>query len=79
MFFKVFNDGTQTVTTDQGDKTAVSVSIDLGMGKASAVGVHVGAELGAKGFIQQSTGKVAVEQLNPAFNIKSGLKSWKEK
>ncbi|MBW2207681.1 MAG: hypothetical protein JRG79_12280, partial [Deltaproteobacteria bacterium] len=74
----VFDNGTQTVTTDQGDKTAVSVSIDLGMGKASAVGVHVGAELGAKGFIQQSTGMVAVEQLNPAFNIKSGLKSWKE-
>jgi len=63
-------------TTTDGDQ--VVDKIDLGAGKSSSLGVHVGAEEGAKGFIQQSTGTIVSESLSPAFNIKSGLTSWQE-
>lgn len=53
--------------------------IDLGAGKSSPLGIHVGRESGAKAFIQQSTGKVVEERVTPAFNIKSGLVNWLEK
>ena len=54
-------------------------SISLGSGKSSSLGIHVGSEEGAKGFIQQSTGAIVSESLNPAFEIKSSLRSWREK
>ncbi len=56
----------------------VEYKIELGSGKASSLGIQVGMEEGAKGFIQQSTGTIVSETINPAFNIKSGLKSWRE-
>jgi type IV pilus assembly protein PilY1 len=74
----VFTNGISSVTIDGHVFTKVLDKIRLGEGKASAVGIHVGTA-GAKALIQQSTGTVLTEQLHPAFNIKSGLRSWKEK
>jgi type IV pilus assembly protein PilY1 len=67
--------GTRTVNLDGEDMTQVLDKILLGEGKASAVGVHAGSGV-TKAFIQQSTGTVLSEELDPAFNIKSGLRSW---
>jgi type IV pilus assembly protein PilY1 len=75
----VFTQGTEEVETESGVMTRVLDKTLLGMGKASSVGVHVGMESGAKGFIQQSTGVVTSKELTPAFNIKSGLSAWQEK
>jgi type IV pilus assembly protein PilY1 len=66
--------GTGTATMEE-----VVSKIELGSGKASSLGIQVGMEEGAKGFIQQSTGTIVSETITPAFNIKSGLRSWKEK
>ena len=51
----------------------------LGAGKASSLGIHVGAGEEATGYVQQSTGNILNELLNPAFFVKSGLKSWRQK
>jgi type IV pilus assembly protein PilY1 len=51
----------------------------LGKGLASSLGIHVGRESGAKGFIQQSTGTVTEIDLEPAFSVKSGFINWREK
>ena len=75
----IFYQGTEEVETTDGVMTRVLDKTRLGMGKASSVGVHVGMESGAKGFIQQSTGVVTSTKLTPAFNIKSGLNAWREK
>ena len=76
----VFSDqGTETKSLGGEDRTKVVDRISIGEGKASSLGVHAGAEEGARGFIQQSTGSIVSESLSPAFNIKSGLKSWQEK
>ncbi len=74
---EVFDEGTTTIDLN-GTKTVVLDVISLGSGKASAVGVHIGMEEGAKAFIQQSTGTIVGTKLKPAFNVKSGLKSWRE-
>ena len=74
----VFKEGTTTITIGGQQMTKVLDVIELGSGKASAVGVHIGAEEGAKAFIQQSTGNIKGVNLKPAFNVKSGLTSWKE-
>jgi len=77
----IFSNPSTTTYTDAGGDTHAQVvdKISLGAGKASSLGVHVGAEAGAKGFIQQSTGSIVAESLTPALTIKSGLKSWREK
>ena len=75
----VFSGGTETVTIGEEDYQKVLDRVSLGAGKASSVGLHVGMEEGAKAFIQQSTGVVISENVHPAFKIKSGLKSWREK
>ena len=71
----VFADGTETIAI--GEK--ILDKIDLGIGIASSMGVHIGKEEGARGFIQQSTGVVVDLTLYPAFDVKSGLTSWREK
>ena len=76
---EVFSGGTETVTIGGTDYQKVLDRVSLGAGKASAVGLHVGMEEGAKAFVQQSTGVVVSENVQPAFNIKSGLRSWREK
>jgi len=75
----VFTDGTETITLDGEEKEKILDKIELGSGMASSVGIHVGKEEGARGFIQQSTGAVTDLNLNPALKIKSGLTSWREK
>jgi type IV pilus assembly protein PilY1 len=57
----------------------VDYKMSLGVGKSSALGIHVGQEAGAKAFIQQSTGAVLEAHVDTAFNIKSGLINWRQK
>lgn len=78
-YMAVFTQGTEDVTIGDEVMTRVLDKTLLGMGMASSVGVHVGMESGAKGFIQQSTGVVTSTALIPAFNIKSGLSAWQER
>jgi type IV pilus assembly protein PilY1 len=76
----VFPGETTTVTiSGVGDVVVVFDKIYLGEGKASSLGLHVGMGEDATGYIQQSTGTIITQPLNPAFNIKSGLTSWMEK
>ena len=42
------------------------------------VGIHVGREKGATIFMQLTTGEIAELDVDTAFNIKSGLTSWRE-
>jgi len=75
----IFNqDETYTKSLDSENQEVVVDKITLGQGKASSLGVHIGSEEGAKGFIQQSTGEIKIEGLSPAFNVKSALRSWQE-
>jgi len=74
----VFKTETTTIEIQAQEMEKVVDKIELGSGKASSLGIQVGMEEGAKGFIQQSTGTIVSETINPAFNIKSGLKSWRE-
>ena len=62
-----------------GSGTTVLDKTELGPGLASSVGIHAGKEEGMKGFVQQSTGAIKDLELHPALNIKSGLRSWREK
>jgi type IV pilus assembly protein PilY1 len=71
--------GTTTITIGGVDYEKVNEKMSLGKGKASALGIHVGQEEGAKAFIQQSTGTVMEAQVDPALEIKSGLINWREK
>ena len=80
-FYKaVFNDHQTVIETIGGsDYNKVLDKIALGAGKSSRLGVHVGEEDGASGFVQQSSGNVVSVSLNPALNVKSGLRSWRER
>jgi len=60
------------------DKDLVLDRIDLGLGISSSLGIHVGRESGARGFIQQSTGTIAQINLTPAFDVNSGFVNWRE-
>ena len=52
--------------------------ISLGQGLATSPNLHVGSEDGTKAFVQTSTGAIEIiEQQNP-FEVKSGIRSWKE-
>ncbi|MFZ5570978.1 MAG: PilC/PilY family type IV pilus protein [Thermodesulfobacteriota bacterium] len=42
-----------------------------------SVGIHVGREEGATAFVQQSTGEIIAIDVDPVFNIKSGLTYWR--
>jgi len=75
----VFDQGTITVEIEGQEIKQVLDKTALGFGMASSLGIHVGTEEGATGFVQQSTGNILIEGLSPAFNIKSGLRSWREK
>jgi len=78
-FKEVFDNGTTSVNINGQNKDQVLDRTTLGYGKASSLGIHIGEEEGAKGFIQQSTGTVLNEDLKPPFLVKSGLRSWLEK
>lgn len=55
--------------------------INLGIGMASSPSIHVGQEAGneAKVFIEQSTGVIKEIDIDPALNIRSGLRYWQQK
>ncbi|MEJ2234174.1 MAG: hypothetical protein P8X67_09620, partial [Syntrophobacterales bacterium] len=57
---------------------SVKDKINLGAGLSSSIGIHVGREHGAKGFIQQSTGTINQIDLTPALSVKSGFVNWRE-
>jgi type IV pilus assembly protein PilY1 len=76
----VFPGQTTTVTiSGVGDVVKVLDKVYLGAGQASSLGLHVGMGNGATGYVQQSTGTVITQSLDPAFDIKSGLTSWIQK
>jgi len=54
-------------------------STSLGQGIPSMAGLHVGAEEGVRGFVQQGTGSISEIDGEPAFKFKSGVMSWQEK
>ncbi len=57
----------------------VRSSIDLGSGLPASVGIHVGQEETAAGFIQLSTGSIEQVRVDPAFEVKSAPVYWKQK
>jgi type IV pilus assembly protein PilY1 len=59
--------------------TTVMKSKDLGYGVPSGIGIHVGQEEGGTGYVQQSTGTIMEIDINPAFKVKGGTISWREK
>jgi type IV pilus assembly protein PilY1 len=60
------------------DGDRVLDKVDLGAGLSSSLGIHVGREHGARGFVQQSTGTIYQLDLKPAFSIKSDFLNWRE-
>jgi len=74
-----FSSGTTTVNIDGEDVEVFNDKIELGEGKSSSVGIHAGKQDGATGFLQQSTGTILREELDPALRFRSGLTSWLEK
>jgi len=75
----VLSQATQTVNISGQERVQSLESILLGAGKASSLGIHVGLGKQAIGFLQQSTGNILEESLNPVLTYKSSLKSWREK
>jgi type IV pilus assembly protein PilY1 len=65
-------------TTPDGAKDKVLDKVGLGVGISSSLGIHVGREHGARGFIQQRTGTINQIDLTPALSIKSGFVDWRE-
>jgi type IV pilus assembly protein PilY1 len=57
----------------------VRSSIDLGSGMPAGIGIHVGQEDTAAGFIQLNTGSVEQVEVDPAFRVKSATVYWKQK
>ncbi|MBW1709316.1 MAG: hypothetical protein JRF41_00850 [Deltaproteobacteria bacterium] len=74
---EIFANGTEPVIGEEKELVVRKISIGVGMG--SSVGLHVGREEGAKGYIQQSTGVVTEVNINPALNVQSGLIWWRER
>jgi type IV pilus assembly protein PilY1 len=59
-----------------GDKKKCLTKISLDKGITSEIGLHVGKKAECTGFIQQGTGSVTQVEVDPAFNIKSGIVGW---
>jgi type IV pilus assembly protein PilY1 len=74
-----FSSRTDIISIQGTEMMKVVERLYLGLGKASSLGIHVGLEQGATGFVQQSTGNIITEALNPALFVKSGLRSWQER
>ena len=77
-YAETFEGGSEEVSVGGETKEKVDKFIELGLGMGSSVGLHVGQEDGAKGYIQQSTGVVQDVDINPALKVKSGLIYWRE-
>jgi type IV pilus assembly protein PilY1 len=70
--------GTLATMVDGTEKQKVLDKKSLGVGLSSSLGIHIGRERGARGFIQQSTGTITQIDLTPAFDVKSGFTNWRE-
>lgn len=72
----VFEDG--TTYNDFSNEILVKDRIDLGLGMASTPSIHVGRQEGNKAevLINKSTGEIKGIEIDPAFNIRSGLRYW---
>jgi type IV pilus assembly protein PilY1 len=70
--------GTVDVTVGGTTKQKVLDKKGLGVGLSSSLGIHIGHERGARGFVQQSTGTITQIDLTPAFEVKSGFTNWRE-
>jgi type IV pilus assembly protein PilY1 len=70
--------GTLATMVDGTEKQQVLDKKSLGVGLSSSLGIHIGRERGARGFIQQSTGTITQIDLTPAFDVKSGFTNWRE-
>ena len=75
---KVFEEGVSDYKGDDKGMVQILDKIPLGEGMGAAVGVHMGVE-GPRVFVQQSTGTIVSKTIKPAFDIKSGIRSWLEK
>jgi len=70
--------GTVDVMVGGTAKEKVLDKKSLGVGLSSSLGIHIGRERGARGFVQQSTGTITQIDLSPAFDVKSGFTNWRE-
>ncbi|TKB26444.1 hypothetical protein FCL47_08485 [Desulfopila sp. IMCC35006] len=70
--------GSDTVTFDGQSLGKSRRKVSLGQGLATSPNVHVGSEDGSKAFVQTSTGAIQVIDQNNPFEVKSGMRSWKE-
>jgi type IV pilus assembly protein PilY1 len=61
------------------NKEKCSIKVDLEKGVATEIALHVGKKSGSTGFIQQGSGVIIQLDINPAFNIKSGIIAWMQK
>ena len=66
------------MTVRAGETERVLDKIGMGLGISSSMGIHVGVEQGARGFVQQSTGTITQIDLTPALTVKSGFVNWRE-
>jgi type IV pilus assembly protein PilY1 len=75
----VYTGATDAVTVDGITQDRVIDKTDLGSGTTSSIGIHVGTQEGgeATGYVQQGTGNVIDFGFKPAFNIRSGIRSWR--
>jgi hypothetical protein len=75
----VYTGATDSVTVAGETQEKVVDKTDLGSGTTSSVGIHVGSQAGgeATGYVQQGTGNVIDFGFKPAFNIRSGIRSWR--
>lgn len=71
-------EATRTVVINGQNTEVYADKLYLGDGKSSSIGLHVGQEEGATGFLQQSTGTILREDLDLALKVRSGLRSWIE-
>lgn len=74
----IFENAVHDQIIDSETVTLNSDYLDIGRGISSRIQVHVGKTEGAKGFIQKSTGEISVRDINPSFDLQSGLYYWKK-
>jgi type IV pilus assembly protein PilY1 len=81
LYATYFETGSAYTKSAIGEETTGEVkrSISLGQGMPSMAGLHIGAEEGARGFIQNGTGSISEVDTEPPFKFKSGVMIWQEK
>jgi type IV pilus assembly protein PilY1 len=81
LYATYFETGSAYTKSAIGEETTGEIkrSISLGQGMPSMAGLHIGAEEGARGFIQNGTGSISEVDTEPPFKFKSGVMIWQEK